>query len=253
MRQTLTPLQKQLIFILALLLGAVVLLVSFLLVTRKEDTTTNEAVIASEEMTFPSSEYWVNNRELMEAGGITVMHNHVPWDSPRRPGEVREIRFLTIHETDNRSSGADSQAHNSLLTGDTSDITGWHYTVDDHAIYHNIPDNEISWNAGDSRTKPGGNMNGIGIEMCVNLTNDFEATLHNTAAVCAELLMLYDLRPDAVYFHEDFMDKVCPHRLISEGRKEEFEQMIVDDYTELLKQRVATSIQEGVLGWKPMD
>jgi N-acetylmuramoyl-L-alanine amidase len=143
---------------------------------------------------------------------------------------VREIRYITIHETDNRSSGADSEAHNQLLVNDVTNSTGWHYTVDDHSIYHNLPDNEIGWNAGDNRTKLGGNINGIGIEMCVNLTNDFEQTLRNTAQLAAELMIAYDLDMDRIRFHEDFMNKECPHRLISEGRTDEFLEMIRDAY-----------------------
>ena len=41
------------------------------------------------------------------------------------------------------------------------------------------------------------------------------------------------------------MDKICPHRLISEGRVEAFYQMIRDDYTELLKEKVRNTIKRG--------
>ena len=88
-------------------------------------------------------------------------------------------------------------------------------------------------------------MNGIGIEMCVNLTNDYEQTLRNTAMLAAELLVTYDLHAEDVRLHQDFMDKICPHRLISEGRVEMFYQMIRDDYTELLKQEVRDTIKRG--------
>ena len=222
-----------------------VLLAAYLSATRPRPDLAEEEVPAETgeaEVTETAPSWWVNNCEIDEAGGIPVTHNHVPWDSSRRPGEIREIHYLTIHETDNRSSGADSEAHNSLLTNDTSDITGWHYTVDDHSIYHNLPDNEIGWNAGDNRTELGGNMNGIGIEMCVNLSNDFEATLRNTAELAAKLLVTYDLKVEDVRLHADFMDKVCPHRLISEGRVEEFYQMIRDAYIRLKAEHIRESI-----------
>jgi N-acetylmuramoyl-L-alanine amidase CwlA len=81
--------------------------------------------------------------------------------------------------------------------------------------------------------------------MCVNLTNDYEQTLRNTAALAANLLVTYDLQVDDVRLHRDFMDKICPHRLISEGRVEAFYQMIRDDYTELLKEKVRNTIKRG--------
>jgi len=176
------------------------------------------------------------NREFDEAGGIAVVQNYIPYDSPRRTGEIREIKYVTIHETDNRSADADAAQHALFLTSNTTDITAWHYTVDDHSIYHHIPDNEIAWNAGDSRTEDGGNMNGIGIEMCVNYGSDFEQTMKNTAWLAAKLLVTYDLTPDDVRLHADFMDKECPHRLISEGRVPEFYQMIRDCYHILKEQ-----------------
>lgn len=228
--------------------AAIILAVFILLTREKKPAQPAEQIISLTDEAEPevfTSDYWVNNKEIASAGGVPVTHNYVPWDSPRRPGEVREIRYITIHETDNRSSGADSEAHNSLLVNDVSNSTGWHYTVDDHSIYHNLPDNEIGWNAGDNRTKLGGNINGIGIEMCVNLTNDYEQTLRNTAALAANLLVTYDLQVDDVRLHRDFMDKICPHRLISEGRVEAFYQMIRDDYTELLKEKVRNTIKRG--------
>ncbi len=171
------------------------------------------------------------NLEVDLVNGINVEHEYVPYDSRRRPGEVREILYITIHETDNRRSGSGANAHKNFLSGNNSDITGWHYTVDDGSIVHHIPDNEIAWNAGDGRSELGGNMNGIGIEMCVNVDNDYEKTVENTAALVVALLRAYDLEPKDVRFHEDFMNKECPHRLISEGRLDDFYKMVIEAYS----------------------
>ncbi len=206
-----------------------VLIIGLLIYAIQNRSRASEA--AAEQTAEPEERiYMAVNRELVSANGIEITHAHIPFDSPRRPGEIREIRYVIIHETDNRKAGADAAAHSAFLTGDQNDIVSWHYTVDDHSIYHNVPDNEICWNAGDGRAEDGGNMHGIGIEMCVNLTDDYEQTLANTAALAAELLKTYGLTPDDVRLHEDFMDKICPHRLITEGRVEEFMQMIRDDY-----------------------
>ena len=130
---------------------------AYRLLRRKPETT---PVLTAEVIEEEESGYITYAVTLDDVHGIPVNHVFIPYDSSRRPGEIREIRFLIIHETDNRSPGADAEAHSRFLTGDTADITSWHYTVDDHSIYHNLPDNEIAWNAGDNRSRDGGNMNG---------------------------------------------------------------------------------------------
>lgn len=167
-------------------------------------------------------EFVTRNIELEAAFGIPITHAYIPYESPRRPKEIRAIKYITIHETDNRSTSATALGHSNFLLGDTNDITSWHYTVDDKEIYHHVPDNEVAYNAGDNRERDGGNINGIGIEMCVNLGGDYEKTLDNTAALTATLLHVYDLTVEDVRLHADFMDKICPHRLITEGRVDEF-------------------------------
>lgn len=180
--------------------------------------------------------YCTQNLELERVGDLEIHHAYIADGSPRRPGEIREIRYITIHETDNRGSSSTAKAHDEFLRNNFQDITGWHYTVDDTEIYHHIPDNEIAWNAGDGRTRNGGNINGIGIEMCVSLGIDYDQTMYNTAMLTAALLYNYDLTLEDVKLHEDFMDKVCPHRMITEGRVDEFKEMVYQEYNKLVQQ-----------------
>ncbi len=236
--------------LLLVIVAALLVAVIAALQVRRQQQAEAEASASAEIVVLPDislgvqGQYYTYNIELDQANGITIQHVHLAWGNQRRPGEVREIRFLVIHETDNRSSGADAAAHSSFLNSDTSSYTGWHYTVDENAIYHNIPDNEIAWNAGDQRTAGGGNMNGIAIEMCVNLGSDYSKVLENTAALCAALLRQYNLTPEDVYLHADFMDKVCPHRLISEDMVYEFEDMIRADYNALMQETDSEGTQD---------
>ena len=242
-RRKLNDEQKKMIAVIAMLMILIVILSGYLLLSILFSKPEGGGEIEAVSLNENTSPYHVTGTELERAGEITIIHSYIPWGSPRRPGEIREIRYITIHETDNRRAGADAKAHNNLLITDTSEVTSWHYTVDDSSVYHNIPDNEIAWNAGDGRTRGGGNINGIGIEMCVNLTGDFEQTLKNTAALAGELLTAYDLDMTQVRFHEDFMNKECPHRLISEGRTEEFLQMIRVAYTRCLEEKKAAEAE----------
>ena len=76
-----------------------------------------------------------------------------------------------------RSAGSAAQAA----------LVSWHYTVDDHEIYHHLPDDEPGYHAGDLMEADGGNMNGVGIEMCVNEDGNYEQTLVNAERLCARL------------------------------------------------------------------
>ncbi len=114
---------------------------------------------------------------------IPVMTDFLPEGTRARPGQKREIKYLVIHETDNTGTGANAAAHNSFIHQNANaeeGIVSWHYTVDDHEIYHHLPDDETAYHAGDGMEKNGGNMNGIGIEMCVNEDGNYEQTLINT-------------------------------------------------------------------------
>ena len=170
---------------------------------------------------------------------IPVMTDFLPEGTRARPGQKREIKYLVIHETDNTGSGANAAAHNSFIHQNANaeeGIVSWHYTVDDHEIYHHLPDTETAYHAGDMMTEGGGNMNGIGIEMCVNEGGNYEQTLINTEKLCASLCIAYNLNPDkALKKHQDFMEKVCPAKLINSGRWDEFCAAVKERYTELKK------------------
>ena len=174
---------------------------------------------------------------LTYIGDIPVVTDYIPEGSRARPGGLREIKYLVIHETDNFSAGADAAAHNSFIHQNANaevGVVSWHYTVDDHEIYHHLPDSEPGYHAGDGLEADGGNMNGIGIEMCVNEDGDYEQTLANAEQLCARLLIEYDLKPSAALKkHQDFSGKVCPAKLIGDGRWEEFCDAVTQQYEAL--------------------
>lgn len=153
---------------------------------------------------------------------VPVVTQYISAQLDNRPGILRKIKYIVIHETANQSKGADAAAHAAFLGSGGEAETSWHYTVDDHEIYQHIPDNEVSWNAGDKLREDGGNLNGISIEMCVNSDGDFEKTFDNTARLTAYLCKAYKLKLDAVKQHYDFNGKNCPLQIRTAGRWEAF-------------------------------
>ncbi len=169
---------------------------------------------------------------------IPVYTDYIPEGSRARPGAQREIKYLVIHETDNFSAGANAKAHGSFILQNANAADGlvsWHYTVDDHEIYHHLPDNEPAYHAGDGMEKNSGNLNGVGIEMCVNEDGNYEQTLINTQKLCARLLVEYNLKPKALKKHQDFSGKACPARLINDNRWDEFCAAVEQRWNELKK------------------
>lgn len=187
---------------------------------------------------------WWNSRttdavELEYIGDIPVYEEYMPEDSPGRPGEKRLVEWIVIHETDNFSPTADAAAHAAFLCslGPDDEPRSWHYTVDDHQIYHHLPDDEAAYHASDKLTPHGGNLNGIGIEMCVNEGGDYEQTLENTVQLTAKLMIEYGLKIRDVQTHQHFSswDKPCPAKLLESDRWEEFLDRVEDARKEALE------------------
>lgn len=150
--------------------------------------------------------------------GIPVYTDYISKDLPCRPGGLRKIKYIVIHETANTSKGANAKNHAAYLKEGGAGNVSWHYTVDEMEIYHHIPDNEVAWHAGERD----GNEHGIGIELCVNSDGDFSKTFENGARLTAYLLEAYDLKIDDIKQHYDFTGKNCPMNIREDERWDEF-------------------------------
>lgn len=184
------------------------------------------AIVLIETLFFARPAYSTEGVMLEEAFDVSVIQKIIPEGHQNRPGIKREIIWIVIHETDNYLASADALHHADYLCDNLTDVNSWHYTVDENVIVHSLPDEEVGWHAGDKQKAGGGNMNGIGIEMCVNKGNDYNKTKENTAKLVAVLLKSYQLSIDAVKKHQDFSGKNCPAQLLDEEEWENFLEMI---------------------------
>lgn len=154
-----------------------------------------------------------NNADLPqeEIAGVPFRKEILPEEYLGRTNTKREIKYVVIHETANTNAGANANNNVSYLMNQAQrEQLSWHYTVDDNEIIQTLPDDEMGYHAGDSRTTPGGNANGIGIEICVNSDGDYEKAVDNAAKLAAYLLKLHKLTIDDLKQHHDFSDKNCP-------------------------------------------
>ena len=159
-----------------------------------------------------------------KVGSINVVTDFLPADYAGYSGIHRRVRWIVIHETDNFSTGADAQAHNTYLHSEKQANTplSWHYTVDDKEIYHHLPDEIAAYHASDGMRAKGGNESGIGIEICVNEYGDYQKAVDNAAQLAAFLIQSYHLDLEDIKQHYDFCGKDCPHQLRENDNWENF-------------------------------
>ena len=53
-----------------------------------------------------------------------------------RPTTKRLVKYIVLHETDNFINGVGAKNHATYLKNNNESSTSWHYTNDDHEIYH---------------------------------------------------------------------------------------------------------------------
>jgi len=150
-----------------------------------------------------------------------------PSQTNQRPGIARQTPgFWVQHETANTSPGADAAMHARYLgNGADGSQVSWHFTVDDHQIYQNIPIDEVTWQAADGSGP--GNMSGISCELCVNSDGDKSLIRRNGEALCGQICAALGLTVDQIKRHYDFNAADpnrhhCPDEMMSEGYWSQF-------------------------------
>ncbi|WHY76976.1 N-acetylmuramoyl-L-alanine amidase [Neobacillus sp. WH10] len=145
---------------------------------------------------------------------MNIIQRLIPASNTRtRPGLKLVPKYITIHETDNTSRGADAEAHARLQERGNDRTASWHITVDENKIIQSIPFEEVAWAAGDGRNGPG-NRTSIHIEMCVNADGNYEQTASNTVEVVQYLMSRFKISSDRIVPHKYWSGKNCPRNLL---------------------------------------
>lgn len=139
---------------------------------------------------------------------LQINEKLVKYNFSSRDGE--KIKYIVIHDTDNKSKGADANAHFEFFnSGDRQSSA--HYFVDDTQILRIIKDENKSWGIGDGAGKYGiTNANSINVEMCVNVDGDFEKMYFNTLKLTKFLIEKHEIDFENVVRHYDASKKICP-------------------------------------------
>lgn len=150
---------------------------------------------------------------------MEIIQRFIPASNKKtRPGIKMIPKYITIHETDNPSPGADASAHARLQERGNDRTASWHLQVDDRQAIQSIPFNEVAWAAGDGQRGPG-NTTSIQIEICVNNGGNFKMAVENTAKITRKLMGTYNIPITNVVQHNHWSGKDCPRYLRSSEKE----------------------------------
>ena len=127
--------------------------------------------------------------------------------------------YLTIHQTDNWSKGANAAAHANLQSRKGSAAT-WHWQVDDKEAVQSYAENVKCWHAGDGAGK--GNMASIAIEFCVNSDGNYDKTFDNAAQLAAQILKRNNIPLSRMVQHNYWSGKNCPSMIRNRSEWQKF-------------------------------
>jgi N-acetylmuramoyl-L-alanine amidase CwlA len=133
-------------------------------------------------------------------------------------------QYITIHNTANDAS-ADAEVN--YMIGNNNEVS-FHVAVDDKEAVQGIPFERNTWNAGDGNGQ--GNRNSISIEICYSKSGGSRYYLAegNAVQLVSQLLKERGWGIDRVKKHQDWSGKHCPHRILDEGRWQNFLNAIQD-------------------------
>jgi hypothetical protein len=145
---------------------------------------------------------------------MDIIADFIPLGRNNRPAHPMLPIYITIHETGNRSIGADAKMHARYLKGDSAaaNSVSWHFTVDDHSVYQHLPVIESAYHAGDGGQGIG-NRQSIGIEICVNADGNIEQAKENAQWLVGKLMVDRGILIGNVVQHNHWSGKNCPQTM----------------------------------------
>lgn len=165
---------------------------------------------------------------------MDIIQDFIPLNTPknRRNGKKREIKYIVVHNTGNpKSTARDERA---WLTNSSNDReASYNLVVDEKEIISCIPDNEMTWNAGDGGTGKG-NVNGLSIEICES--GNYKQSEYNAIKLIAQKMVEHKLTISQVKPHQFFTGKNCPRLILP--RWFEFIASVKFEYDNLTKKEV---------------
>ena len=121
------------------------------------------------------------------------------------------IKYIVIHDTGNKSNGANADAHFNYFNGGDRQSSADFFVDDTKILQINDYKKFYTYQCGDGNGKYGiTNSNSIGIEICVNSDGDYTSAYNNAVELTKYLMKELNIPIERVVRHYDASRKNCP-------------------------------------------
>ncbi|KLA22217.1 Phage N-acetylmuramoyl-L-alanine amidase [Bacillus cereus] len=136
--------------------------------------------------------------------------------------------FITVHNTYNDATAENEVAY---MIRNNNQVS-FHIAVDDKEAVQGLPLERNAWHTGDGNGNGNGNRKSIGVEICYSLSGGerYYKAENNAAIVVVQLMKQYNIPISKVRTHQSWNGKYCPHRMLAEGRWNNFIERVQNAY-----------------------
>lgn len=128
-----------------------------------------------------------------------------------RVKRTSKIAYIVIHDTANKSKGADADAHFKYFNGGNRNSSADFFVDDKKILQINDYTKYYTWQVGDGKGKYGiTNQNSVGIEICINADGDYDKAFCNAVELTKHLMKELNIPAERVVRHYDASRKNCP-------------------------------------------
>ncbi len=146
---------------------------------------------------------------------------------------TKPIKYIVIHDTGNKSEGADALAHFNYFNTGNRNASADFFVDGKQSLKVNDYTKYYTWHCGDGNGKNGiTNQNSVGVEICINADGDYEKAKQNALDTVRKLMKELDIPPDCVVRHYDASGKNCPQSF-SESGWAEFKKALAGELTDI--------------------
>ncbi|MES5896912.1 N-acetylmuramoyl-L-alanine amidase [Bacillus cereus group sp. RP43] len=134
--------------------------------------------------------------------------------------------FITVHNTYNDATAENEVAY---MIRNNNEVS-FHVAIDDKEAVQGLPLERNAWACGDGNGN--GNRKSISVEICYSLSGGdrYYKAENNAAIVVAQLMKQYNIPISKVRTHQSWNGKYCPHRMLAEGRWNNFIERVQSAY-----------------------
>ena len=147
-----------------------------------------------------------------------------------RTARKEKPKYIVVHDTGNRSEGANADAHFIYYNGGDRKSSADIFVDDTKILKVNDYHTYYTWHCGDGKGKYGiTNANSVGVEICINSDGDYDKAVKKAVIAVRTLMAELDIPIERVVRHYDASRKLCPATMSADNWKswKQFKELLV--------------------------